>query len=241
VLENRCAHGLNKFLPAEGLAVFHCDINGSNEWQDGTPSRHYQVALIQADGRLDLEKNVNDGDQFDLFRPGQSVHDQTQQPNTRKWDGQPSGLSVDSIRISDDIITVKIGLTQVSGDSKTEVLESNKIINIPDNYVPGISTNLAVTGFGRIEMVQVSLKITHSYRGDLKVSLRHGSSGFEIAKKNINDSNKDLIVTDLDVTQGFQGGEANGNWTLVVADLMSTDFGKLVFWQIKVRYAPHAT
>ena len=38
-----------------GLAVYHCDILGSNELQQGTATQHYQCALLQADGRRDLE------------------------------------------------------------------------------------------------------------------------------------------------------------------------------------------
>ena len=53
-------------LPSEGMGVYHCDINGSNEWQDGTASRHYQIALLQAVGRFDQELN-GPSDNTDLF------------------------------------------------------------------------------------------------------------------------------------------------------------------------------
>ena len=36
--------------PSSGLAVYHCDIFGSNELQQGTAENHYQCALLQADG-----------------------------------------------------------------------------------------------------------------------------------------------------------------------------------------------
>ena len=59
--------GLDRGLPASGLAVYHCDILGSNELQQGTAAKHYQCALLQADGRRDLELNANRGDGDDLF------------------------------------------------------------------------------------------------------------------------------------------------------------------------------
>ena len=59
--------GLDRGLPASGLAVYHCDILGSNELQQGTAAKHYQCALLQADGRRDLELNVNRGDGADLY------------------------------------------------------------------------------------------------------------------------------------------------------------------------------
>jgi len=237
VLENRSAIGLNRYLPSEGLAVFHCDTLGSNEWQAGTKDRHYQLALVQADGRLDLEHNRNRGDKFDMFRPGQSVNDGMQQPNTRGWNGDPSGLSIDNIRISGDgAITVRINAPQ-NPNVKEVVQQSDKIIPIPDNYAPGISDALTIEESGRIEMAEVSVRISHSYRGDLRVSLRHGSDGFVVASPDRNDARTDVVVRNLDVTQGFQGGDAKGPWTLMVVDSGMNDLGKLVFWQLKVRYA----
>ena len=40
---------MGRQLTDDGLAVYHCDRNGSNEHQDGTPEDHYQCALLQAD------------------------------------------------------------------------------------------------------------------------------------------------------------------------------------------------
>ena len=67
IVENRFATGLDQHLPSSGLAVYHCDILGSNELQQGTLQEHFQCALIQADGNLDLEQNNNQGDAGDTF------------------------------------------------------------------------------------------------------------------------------------------------------------------------------
>ena len=67
IVENRSKMGLDRALPASGFAVYHCDILGSNELQDGTATKHYQCALLQADGHRDLEMNVNRGDGLDLY------------------------------------------------------------------------------------------------------------------------------------------------------------------------------
>ena len=70
IVENRSRTGTDASLPSSGLAVFHCDTLGSNEWEEGTRERHYQLALLQADGHLDLEGNRNTGDGGDLFGAG---------------------------------------------------------------------------------------------------------------------------------------------------------------------------
>ena len=69
LVENRTRIGLDRAAPASGLAVYHCDTLGSNEFQQGTANKHYQCALLQADGRRDLEDNLNQGDGADLFAP----------------------------------------------------------------------------------------------------------------------------------------------------------------------------
>ena len=79
LVENRSKMALDAHLPASGLAVYHCDTLGSNEWQEGTATRHYQCALLQADGQQDLEKNINRGDGGDLYGPvaGVALSDST--------------------------------------------------------------------------------------------------------------------------------------------------------------------
>src|SRR4029453_2913796 len=95
VVENRSKLGLDGSLPSSGLAVYHCDRLGSNELQEGSPTRHYQCALLQADGHLDLEHDVNQGDGSDLFgaTAGVAVSNVTQ-PSSRRWDGADSGLII---------------------------------------------------------------------------------------------------------------------------------------------------
>ncbi|MBK6864614.1 MAG: hypothetical protein IPG91_14280 [Ideonella sp.] len=45
-VENRAKIGLDRH-PSSGLAIYHCDTLGSNEFQQGTGQRHYQCALLQ--------------------------------------------------------------------------------------------------------------------------------------------------------------------------------------------------
>lgn len=56
IVENRSRMGLDTHCQSNGLAVYHCDILGSNEWQGGMADKHYQCALIQADGARKILK-----------------------------------------------------------------------------------------------------------------------------------------------------------------------------------------
>ncbi len=98
LIENRSNLGLDQDLPSTGLAVYHCDIDGSNEWQGGSAKYHYQCGLLQADGHLDLEHGLNRGDDSDFFVmvEGEALSNMTT-PSTRRWDGSDSGLHIADI------------------------------------------------------------------------------------------------------------------------------------------------
>lgn len=106
LLENRQKIGRDSGLPDAGLAIWHIDTFGSNNYQQQTPTQHYQVTLVQADGRWDLEHNANYGDNSDLYRwPTYTACTPNTNPNTHWWSGQPSGLYVQNIGPSGSLMT----------------------------------------------------------------------------------------------------------------------------------------
>jgi M6 family metalloprotease-like protein len=108
LVENRTQAGLDGHLPSSGLAVYHCDTLGSNEWQGGTYSEHYQCGLLQADGHLDLERNINNGDEGDLFSgfKGVAIGHATS-PSSNLWDGSESGLTVKNISEHGEVMSIE--------------------------------------------------------------------------------------------------------------------------------------
>lgn len=110
LIENRSALGLDQHLASHGLAIYHCDIKGSNEWQGGTPNYHYQCSLLQADGRFDLEKaGGNRGDAGDMFRIVQGdALSYTTTPSTRLWNGVDSGLRIADISGEGQAISFRV-------------------------------------------------------------------------------------------------------------------------------------
>ena len=98
IVENRFQEGRDQHLTDSGLAIWHADLRGSNSNQAGTPSAHYECALMQADGENDLENNENIGDDKDLFHAGgNDCFGNTTRPNSKWWNGAPSGLEIHSI------------------------------------------------------------------------------------------------------------------------------------------------
>jgi immune inhibitor A len=109
LLENRQRSGQDAGLPGHGLAVWHIDDVQS----DNTNPLDYWVALVQADGRKDLEFNRNSGDDSDLF-PGSvavTAISDTTTPSTRSNTGSPSGVSLSNISESAaGVITLNVSV-----------------------------------------------------------------------------------------------------------------------------------
>ncbi len=104
IVENRCQKGIDSYCPDSGLAIYHCDTEGSNEWQDGSPAKHFQCALIQADGRKHLEKNENMGERGDLYSGLAGTG-----PSLKMWDNRDSGLIIREISPAAEIMSFRVG------------------------------------------------------------------------------------------------------------------------------------
>ncbi|WP_437568251.1 M6 family metalloprotease domain-containing protein [Sorangium sp. So ce542] len=99
LIENRLQRGRDASLPGAGLAIWHVDEAGDNGHEQMTPRDHYECALVQADGRFDLERRQHHfGDVGDLFgAPAATRFGPDTVPSSAWWDGTPSGLEIHDI------------------------------------------------------------------------------------------------------------------------------------------------
>ena len=236
VVENRSKLGLDEYLPSSGLAVYHCDILGSNEFQEGTAQRHYQCALLQADGNRDLERNVNQGDGTDLFAAiaGVAVSNATT-PSSRLWDGSDSGLVLAGIDVPGDKIAFRVG-----GLAPTPAIraENATAMPIPDNQPAGITSLIRIAEAGVVKQLKVNVDITHTYIGDLVVELT--SPGGQTATLHSRaGGSADNLIKSYDSAPGtplaaFVGQAVTGDWKLTVKDIAGQDIGKLNRWSLEI-------
>jgi len=97
LIENREPVGFESDMPQGGLAVWHIDGNKTSvNNQEGYPGQagwpqngnHYKIALLQADGRYDLEHGAGRGDATDLYRAsGVTAIGHSTVPNTDTYQG----------------------------------------------------------------------------------------------------------------------------------------------------------
>jgi subtilisin-like proprotein convertase family protein len=114
----------------------------------------------------------------------------------------------------------------------------NANLNIPDNNTSGVTSNLAWSLAGTVMDIQVYVNITHTWIGDLEVSVI-GPTGTTVMLHNRTGGSADNLVTSYpDQTQpaqsldAFIGKLAQGTWKLKVRDLASQDTGKLNSWRL---------
>jgi subtilisin-like proprotein convertase family protein len=239
VIENRSKMGLDRALPSSGLAVYHCDILGSNELQEGSATKHYQCALLQADGRRDLEMNANQGDGADLFgMVGGIALSAESATNSREWDGRDSGLVLADISAPGATITFGAGVT---APAQTAVVNANPMLNIPDQDPVGISHAVTVAESGTVSRIRVGVNITHTYIGDLSVVLQSPLGRRAILHAQLGGSDDDLVTTYDSSTPGelatMVGQPMHGDWVLTVIDRVAQDVGVLKSWRLELTSA----
>ncbi|MFG6447497.1 M6 family metalloprotease domain-containing protein [Roseateles sp. BYS180W] len=109
LLENRQRAGFDAQLPGDGLLIWHID-----EAQSGnTDENHYKVALMQADGRRDLELDRGRGDGGDPY-PGSSNNtsfNASANPNSKSYANQDTCVSVTEISASASTMTARVAVS----------------------------------------------------------------------------------------------------------------------------------
>jgi subtilisin-like proprotein convertase family protein len=236
IVENRTKMGLDQHLPASGLAVYHCDTDGSNEFQEGSSTRHYQCALLQADGRTDLERNNNRGDGGDLYGSiGGTALSHATTPSSRQWDNVDSRLVLSQISAPGETINFRIG-PEVVGQVVT--LEVTPGLAIPDNNPAGITSQLALNQAGLTRRIRAGVGITHTFIGDLQVELVSPSGDRALIHDRKGGEQDNLRQTfDSSANAAMAaliGKPAAGNWELRVRDIVGQDTGRLDNWRLEI-------
>lgn len=106
IMENRQKMGFDVGLPGSGILIWHIDetVSGNtNDW-------HPKVFLEQADGKFDLQYDINNGDAADAYpRGGNSphFHDKTT-PDSKAYGSASTQVAAWNISPSDSIMTADL-------------------------------------------------------------------------------------------------------------------------------------
>lgn len=114
--------------------------------------------------------------------------------------------------------------------------------SIPDNDAVGIERTLTATGPGNIAALEVHVDITHTYIGDLEVTLVSPTGHQAPLHVRTGGGTDNLIGTwssaTLPALQAMAGQPLAGAWRLRVADRDRIDLGKLNRWSVRITKQP---
>jgi immune inhibitor A len=120
LIENRQKTGYDTYLPGSGLCIWHIDDSKSSnntEWYPGhTSSGNLWVALEQADGLWEMEKNLDQGDGADPY-PGtgnQTTFSAATTPNSNAYDGTQTFVTITNISPSSALMSCDFQVSLVS-------------------------------------------------------------------------------------------------------------------------------
>lgn len=110
--------------------------------------------------------------------------------------------------------------------------------SIPDNRLSGIRDKITCDKNFIISSVKVRIDITHTYVGDLRVTLT-SPAGTTVVLHNRTGGNTHDLHEDVDIhsapgLHALAGESANGKWTLQVQDLAAFDRGRLQSWSLDI-------
>ena len=116
--------------------------------------------------------------------------------------------------------------------SQTISETNNTPMDIPDNDENGIESTIEITESGEIVDLAVDVDITHTFRADLIVKLRH-PDGEEITLFNQEGLGEENLVRRF-TPHDFDGYMSPGTWTLTVIDWAGQDVGTLNSWGLEM-------
>jgi len=243
IIENRQRAARDTALPDEGLAIWHVDEEGDNSAEQMTSGSHYELSLEQADGLFQLERQRGQfGDSGDLFAGAAARFGDTTNPSSKWWNGTASNLTIEQISAAGAAVTFRCTLSDVIAPPTTLNKVSTPNAPIPENTQTGVSDTINVAEALTISGIKVGVDITHTYRGDLRVSLTTPwGTTIELHPKGRGGNADDLKVTFDESTvpalSTLRGRGTQGAWRLLVQDLGPADIGKLNRWSLDVSAA----
>jgi M6 family metalloprotease-like protein len=127
-------------------------------------------------------------------------------------------------------------LSVVTQSKRSVTVTASPGKKIPDATKAGLSDKLTLDIPGKVADLKVGVNISHSYIGDLEMTLVSPSGSNVTLHKRAGGSTANLVRTyDAETCPALavlRGEVAAGSWTLKVADLAKQDVGKLNSWSI---------
>jgi subtilisin family serine protease/subtilisin-like proprotein convertase family protein len=204
-------------------AVYTVDVGSLAEWDD--------EVLLSASTSPALDLTLSASSAF----PGDSVSVTVETDSETpygEYDITVSGSDAATGEITGEVQAVLMVLPESLVDLP---YQNNTPVDIPDNDAEGITSVINVPEEGLVFGTEVGVDITHTYIGDLIVSLT-SPEGTEVFVHNMAGGGTDDLVESWDL-DAFNGESMTGDWTLSVSDNLGADTGTLNSWNLVLTVA----
>ena len=221
LIENRFKAGRDESLPSSGLAVWHVDegaagsLYKANEHEQMTAAKHYECALVQADGLFELENGNNWGDGGDLFSAEEyPAFGTVTFPAATWWNGKASGLRIVGIGDPGDTVRFTVvppdrpGVVRVGAGVPDGVYGAGSVVPVLVDFdrpvtVVGTPRLLLDTVPDPAEAIYVGGTGTRTLRFEYEVAPGEASSRLEAA------GSQALLLDGAAIRGVVDGGDAD--------------------------------
>ncbi|WP_299011054.1 M4 family metallopeptidase [uncultured Shewanella sp.] len=210
------------------------NLSGNNNSQThyfiDVPANATNLSVQMSGGSGDADLYLKSGsqpttDSYDC-RPYENGNDETcsvTAPDTARYYVMLNGYS------SYAGVTLVASFDGGDDNGGEDKFENNTPVSIPDNDSVGASSNINVTLDGNPSSVSVQINISHSYIGDLAVTLTSPSGEIFNLHNNSGGSSNDINET---YSLNLSGNNVNGNWQLKAVDSARWDTGTIDSWSL---------
>lgn len=142
--------------------------------------------------------------------------------------GRNPNVSLDKVR---SLLNQALAGGGGGGTGTGPTFENTTAVTIPDNDPAGIASDVRATGVTGTGGLAVTVNISHTYRGDLVVSLWKDGRQLKVLSDAAGGSADDLHET-YNLSASELTGDRNGTYTLKVVDTAAQDEGTLDSWKV---------
>ena len=168
----------------------------------------------------------------------QTAYELTIPANHSCGDGIELSMAVDFTEGSAQSSTFDVVLPVGASTGNTTTVSAEPGTSIPDNNTAGITEQITFAGASANSSITMDVNITHTWRGDLALTLTSPAGTSVILQSTKSDSAANIVgnypndLTPEESLSAFDGEDHNGVWSLKVVDGGAEDIGTLNSWAI---------
>ena len=142
---------------------------------------------------------------------------------TGTWNPSNPSVKVENVK---KLIKLAVSTDTGGGGGNTKDFNSTPNVSIPDNNPTGATADVTASGVTAPKGLTVSVKITHTYSGDLTLTLLKDGTAVKTLRQNQGGGTANIIDT-YTLSTAEIGSAPNGKWSLKVVDNAAQDTGTI--------------